>query len=338
MDRVPERRGWPPLEPSAGAAVTAQRVDKEFGGVAVISGLTLAVPPGSIVGLIGPSGCGKTTVIRLMTGTLEPTAGSLRLLGKEPTKLTRSDRRQIGYLPQLPVLFPELSVWHNLNFHASLYGVRARRRKRLREMLDFVDLREDRRKRVNQLSGGMQRRVALASALVHDPKLIFLDEPTAGIDPILRQRFWDHFRELRDDGRTLVVSTQYVGEAANCDLVAVLANGRLVMMDTPENLHRGAYGGEIVDVTMTDPPPPALVDALARFPGVTGPVHRPDAFTVRLVVDRAAEFIPQCLRWLEQYDVKTTGCQEHAPDFDDVFVRLVEADASNRDPAELAVT
>jgi ABC-2 type transport system ATP-binding protein len=184
----------------------------------------------------------------------------------------------------------------------------------------------------------MQRRVALAAALVHDPRLIFLDEPTAGIDPILRQRFWDHFRELRDDGRTLVVSTQYVGEAAYCDLVAVLAHGHLVTMDTPEGLRRRAYGGEMVDVTMPDPPPGELVNALARFPGVLGPVHRPDACTIRLVVDRSAEFIPQCLRWLEDNDLAAAACQEYAPDFDDVFVRLVEADRADTDPRELAPT
>jgi ABC-2 type transport system ATP-binding protein len=312
--------------------IVAREATKRYGSEEVISNLSLSIPPRSIVGLVGPSGCGKTTIIRLMTGTLEPTSGVLYVNGKVATRLTRSDRRFIGYLPQQPVLFPNLSVWGNLNFHASLYGVRVRRRRRLLELLDFVDLRPDRRKRVNQLSGGMQRRAALAAALVHDPRLIFLDEPTAGIDPILRQRFWERFGDLRDAGRTLVVSTQYVGEAANCDVVVVLANGHLVAMDTPDNLRRRAFGGDMVDVTMPDTPPGELVHALARLPNVTGPLHRPDACTVRVVVDRSAEFIPQCLRWLEDHGVEAAACQEHTPDMDAVFVRLIEADTALHEP------
>jgi ABC-2 type transport system ATP-binding protein len=294
----------------------------------------MAVPAASIIGLIGPSGCGKTTIMRLMTGTLEPTAGEMRLNGIRPTRLTRADRRHIGYLPQQPVLFPELTVWSNLNFHASLYGVRVRRRARLKELLDFVELRGDRRKRVNQLSGGMQRRAALAATLVHDPRILFLDEPTAGIDPILRQRFWERFRELRDEGRTMVISTQYVGEAAYCDLVAVLANGHLVMLDTPEEIRRRAFGGELVDVTAPVPPPGPLVEALTRFAGVVS-IHRPDACTVRVVVDDAADFVPECLRWLEgQHHVDGISCHEYVPELDDAFVRIVEEDRAASDARE----
>jgi ABC-2 type transport system ATP-binding protein len=311
--------------------IAAHDVTRRFGDQVVVSGLSMIVPPASIIGLIGPSGCGKTTIMRLMTGTLEPSAGEMRLNGIPPTRLTRADRRHIGYLPQQPVLFPDLTVWSNLNFHASLYGVRVRRRARLKEMLDFVELRGDRRKRVNQLSGGMQRRTALAATLVHDPRILFLDEPTAGIDPILRQRFWERFRALRDDGRTLVISTQYVGEAAYCDLVAVLANGHLVMLDAPEQIRRRAFGGEVVDISASVPPPGPLVEALARFPGVVS-VHRPDACTVRVVVDSAAEFVPECLRWLERQEhVDGITCHQYVPELDDAFVRIVEEDRAASD-------
>ena len=152
-------------------------------------------------------------------------------------------------MPQLPALFPNLSVIDNLRFAAALYGVKARgRRRRLREILEFVELTADRTKLVGKTSGGMQRRLALAETLVHDPELVFLDEPTAGIDPILRERFWQRFRQLRDEGRTLIVSTQYVGEAADCDVVAVMANGRVVALAPPDELRRRAFGGDIVDL------------------------------------------------------------------------------------------
>ncbi|MDQ1495463.1 MAG: type transport system ATP-binding protein [Actinomycetota bacterium] len=200
------------------------------------------VPRSTIVGVIGPSGGGKTTLIRILTGVLSPTAGRVEVLGSNPATASGYQRRRIGYMPQESVLFPKLSVWSNLQFVASLYAMPVRRRRRLRGLLELVDLWEHRHKRLGHCSGGMQRRVALAAALVNEPELLFLDEPTAGVDPLLRERFWDRFRAVRDSGRTIVVSTQYVGEAALCDLVAVMARGRLIAFATPEDLRRQALG------------------------------------------------------------------------------------------------
>ena len=306
------------------AAVSAVDLTKSFNGHDAISHVTFEVPAGSIVGFIGPSGSGKTTLVRLMTGVHEPTSGTVDFNGHRATRLSRSQRQEIGYLPQLPVLFEDLTVWHNLSFHASLYGVRLRRRRRLHELLDFVELTKDRRKKVSEISGGMKRRVALAAALVHDPNFVFLDEPTAGIDPILRQKFWDRFRELRNEGRTLVVTTQYVGEAANCDLVAVLSEGQLLLLETPEGLRRRAFGSDMVDVTTVDPQSEDFGRQLETVPGVTAVIERLGASTWRLAVDDAGEIMPRLTSWCEQQGVTLSVCHEHVPDFDEVFVRIIE--------------
>ncbi len=196
-------------------------VSRRYGDMAAVDDISLQVNAGTILGVIGPSGSGKTTMIRMLTGTLEPTSGKLSVLGQHPRKFTRHAREKIGYMPQHFVLYEELTASENLSFVASLFGLLwPKRGRRVKEMLKVVDLWEARGRRARQLSGGMQRRLELACALVHDPLLLFVDEPTAGLDPMLRQKIWDEFRRLREVGRTLVVTTQYVGEAEYCDEVA----------------------------------------------------------------------------------------------------------------------
>ncbi len=235
-------------------SITFDGAGKRFGDTWVLEDIEMHVPAGTIVGLIGPSGSGKTTIVRLANGVYRSDSGSVRLLGADPAEFTAFQRRQIGYLPQHPVLFDELSLWENLNYHASLNGVRFRRRARLTELLDLVELGDDRRKLVREASGGMQRRLALAAAMVHRPAVLMLDEPTAGIDPILRRRFWEHFRELRDAGTTLVISTQYVNEAADCDSVGMLARGRVAAFGTPGELKEQAFGERPADQDQLDGP------------------------------------------------------------------------------------
>ena len=220
------------------AVISAQHLTKKFGDETAVEDVSFDVPRASIFGFIGPSGSGKTTTVRLLTGVYTPTEGEVSVLDRSPARFSQSDRARLGYMPQLFVLYPNLTVWENLNFAASLYGMSLFRGKRLKEALTFVELDEHRSKLARNISGGMLRRLSLAATLVHDPELLFLDEPTAGIDPVLRRKFWDHFRELKDQGRTIFITTQYVSEADNCDLVGVQNNGKLLLVDTPQGIRQ----------------------------------------------------------------------------------------------------
>ncbi len=228
-------------------AVAAQDLNLKFAENAGVFDVSLDVPTGIIFGLIGPSGCGKTTTVRILTGVYKAQSGHAEVLGDNPADFHTRTRERIGYLPQQFVLYPNLTVWENLNFVASLYGMGYfKRRKRLNSLLDFVELSDARHRLGSKLSGGMRRRLSLACALVHNPALLFADEPTAGIDPVLRGKFWDFFRDLREQGQTLFVTTQYVGEAAYCDYVGVMRDGKLLFVDTPEGLRHRAFNGEVV--------------------------------------------------------------------------------------------
>ena len=235
------------------SVISAQHLTKKFGDETAVQDVSFDVPRASIFGFIGPSGSGKTTTVRLLTGVYTPTEGQVSVLDRSPAKFSQSDRARLGYMPQLFVLYPNLTVWENLNFAASLYGMSLFRGKRLKEALTFVELYEHRSKLARNISGGMLRRLSLAATLVHDPELLFLDEPTAGIDPVLRHKFWDHFRELKSQGRTIFITTQYVSEADNCDLVGVQNNGKLLLVDTPQGIRHHAYGGDMVDFRTTEP-------------------------------------------------------------------------------------
>jgi ABC-2 type transport system ATP-binding protein len=307
--------------------VAAQDVTRVFAKDAGVFDLSLEVPTGTIFGLIGPSGSGKTTSVRLMTGLYRPDSGKLTVLGREPSKFSARTRERIGYMPQQFVLYPNLTVWENLNFVASLYGMGYfSRRKRLEYALDFVELNDVRGRLGSQLSGGMQRRLELACALVHDPLLLFADEPTAGIDPVLRGKFWEHFRNLRTQGRTLFVTTQYVGEAAYCDLVGVMRNGRLLMVDTPDGLRHKALGGEVIKLVLDTARPLDAVQMLQRHPLIYDVRRsRSQPGLLYIYTEEASDTLPQIFElFKDQPDITITQAEEYLPPFDDIFIRLME--------------
>jgi ABC-2 type transport system ATP-binding protein len=304
-------------------------LEKKFGEETVVSGVTFEIPEGTIFGFIGPSGSGKTTTIRLLLGIYNPTGGDIEVLGKHPKDFTQGLRSRIGYMPQLFVLYPNLTVWENLNFAASIYGMNLGRKSRLNQVLEFVELTEHKNKLARDISGGMQRRLSLASTLVHRPDLIFLDEPTAGIDPMLRRKFWDHFKQLQNEGRTLFITTQYVSEAAYCDLVGVMANGKLIVVDTPDGLRQRAYGGEMVDMRSKQTLDYRFEQMLDELPFVRPPIIRTGQRSVRIVVDDTATAIPDLMEWSRNQNITIETLEEYQPPFDDVFVELVQREDQN---------
>jgi ABC-2 type transport system ATP-binding protein len=306
------------------AVIKMRDVTKRFGDVSAVSDITLDVPQGGIFGFIGPSGCGKTTTVRLLIGNYERTEGEISVLGKSPEVYTTDDQRRIGYMPQLFILYPELTVWENLNFAASIYGYPMDRDERLHELLDLVELTGHEKKLARNISGGMQRRLSLASTLVHEPELIFLDEPTAGIDPVLRRKFWDHFQILKGRGHTLFVTTQYVGEAAYCDYVGVMRQGELLMVETPEMLRYKALGGHVLDLRTIEPLGLDTLPLLEDHPLVRGEITFLDPLTARFSVEEASTAIPQMLDWCRENGVSVESINEWVPPFDDVFVMIME--------------
>lgn len=222
-------------------------VTKRFGSVVAVRDFNVSVKQGTIHGLLGPNAAGKTTVIKMMIGKLKPDSGSVNMLGEEmPTGFSRISGR-IGVMPQGQALYGDLTAQQNLKFFASLQDIRGDAAdSRVNELIRLMRLEKEASKSVYTLSGGTKQRLSLACALLHSPEMLFLDEPTVGIDPILRRIFWKHFHEIRDSGTTILITTHYIQEAENCDFVSLMRDGRLMVEGAPEKL-KSRYGVQTLE-------------------------------------------------------------------------------------------
>jgi len=219
---------------------------KRFGASEALKGISLAIPAGITYGLIGPNGSGKTTLMRILVGISRPSAGTARVLGR--VMPDRGAARAIGYMTQLEALYQDLTVAENVSFFARVYGLSGPAlRRRIQEVLELVDLAPRRASLVAELSGGMRRRVSLACALVHEPRLLILDEPTVGVDPELRILFWNYFARLTQAGASIIVSTHHLDEAGRCDRLGLMREGRLLIEGAPEELRRQAQAPTLED-------------------------------------------------------------------------------------------
>jgi len=312
------------LQGAPGDPVVLMRgVTKRFGEFTAVSDLELTVPRGGLVAMIGPSGCGKTTTLRLLLGVYEPTEGECLVFGQPSHHIRRPVRERIGYLPQQFVLYPTLTVEENLGFAAATYGLGPRRRRRNQQaLLELVGLAEARKKLARDISGGMQRRLALAATLIHQPDLIFLDEPTAGIDPILREQLWSEFRRLQGAGRTQFVTTQYIAEAEYCDTVILMDHGKIVAYGAPEELRQGAAGGDLIDLTSPDLDR-AMRERLRSLPGVRT-LRMTQEDQLRLTVEDAAALIPLVMTAVQEAGGTVQAIEERRLSFSEVFVTILQ--------------
>jgi ABC-2 type transport system ATP-binding protein len=229
-------------------AIRINNLAFKYGRLTVINNIALEIPRGISFGLLGSNGAGKTTLIRLMVGLLKPSAGSILCLGKPPSTANACN---VGYMPQLPSLYHELTVRQNIDFFARIYGLRdgQTRRKRVDEVIELVELAAKVDVSVAQLSGGMKQRVSLGCAIVHQPSLLFLDEPTVGLDPEIRANFWEYFDGLTAAGKTVVVSSHTMDDAAHCRQLVFIREGGIIALGTPAEL-RAAVGKP--DATLED--------------------------------------------------------------------------------------
>ena len=306
---------------SSDIAIKISNLTKRFENVTALDNLSLAVKYGEIFGLLGPNGSGKTTTINIVSGLSRPTSGQVKVLGYDITENTNAVHVVLGAVPQETALYEELTAWTNMTIHADLYGVcRSEREKRITNMLNLVQLYERRDNRVSTFSGGMKRRLALARALLHDPKLLYLDEPTLGVDVQSRRALWDYILDLKKKGKTILLTTNYLEEAnALCDRLAILDHGRLVAIDTSSNLKR-RYGDTIIEIETTSPISQNIVTRMSTLPGITK-VHQNDKELKITSIGDNTSTIGQIVMLVTKETALRTISQRE-PNLDEIFLNL----------------
>jgi len=311
-------------------AIRARGLTKDFGHVVAVNNLDLDIPRSRIYGFLGPNGSGKSTSIRMLCGLLTPTRGEIEVLGLEIPKQAEELRRKVGYMTQKFSLFEDLTVSENLNFMANIYTLpRALRKARIPESVERYELGRLLKQRAGTLSGGQKQRLALAAATLHQPELLFLDEPTSAVDPENRRAFWEGLFDLVDEGTTILVSTHYMDEAERCHALAILDLGALVASGSPDEL------SDHIDATVLVIESPETRKT-SRFLDQQAFVHSTAQIgnTLRVMVDQdlptPAEHTARIIR---EAGLPLNGCSQVRPSLEDVFVAATQARKATRDQA-----
>ena len=335
----------PHREPQAAVADSPTAIDVDglelvyADGTVAVRGVDMAVPEGEFFGFLGPNGAGKTTTIKVFATLLSPTAGTVRVNGFDVGSQSREVRESIGYMAQETSIDPELTAAENIRFACEAYGVpRGDRSERVDELLDLVDLAGVADKRAEEFSGGMKKRLDAATALVHRPPLVFLDEPTTGLDPKARNRLWDYFRRINDLGTTIFLTTQYLEEADQlCDRLAVILDGEIVADGSPAALKR-EVGGEVLDLELEGEPSVSKRAAtIARgFDAFADAAVTETEAGISVTAETARQHGTDLLVALRDAEVTVTGFNIRAPTLDDVFLAITgeELDADDTEAGQ----
>jgi ABC-2 type transport system ATP-binding protein len=297
-------------------AIVFEGVHKRYGAARALAGLSFEVPPGQMFGLIGPDGAGKTTTIRVLCGLLHADEGRVRVLGRDPVKEHDAITRSVGYLSQRFSLYGDLSIDENIAFFAEIHGLRGYEGRRDR-LLELTQLTPFRSRLADRLSGGMKQKLALACTLVHEPRVIVLDEPTTGVDPVSRREFWKLLSEFLQMGITILVSTPYLDEAERCARVALLHEGRLLALDTPDRL-RASLPGRIVEIIPSDQERAAAV--AAAIAGVEDVQTFGERMHVRFAKDQTPLLAERVVQTLADAGIRSRAAREVPPSLEDVFI------------------
>lgn len=295
--------------------IEVENLTRRFGDFVAVDHISFQVQRGEILGYLGPNGSGKTTTIRMLLGLLRPSEGHARVLGFDAFSQAEAVRARSGYMSQKFALYNDLTVWENLEFYSGVYGVR--RRERLNEVLEMVGLQDHRRALAASLSTGWRQRLALAIALVHHPELLFLDEPTSGVDPLARRAFWDLIYALAEEGVTILVTTHYMDEAEYCQRVGMMRQGRLLAMDTPSTLKTKFLPGPVWEVFLQ--PLESGLDYLPRLEGVLRVGLSGDHLRVITVPQMTKRDLEHSIR---HFPLKLHKVQRGDPTLEDVFLTL----------------
>jgi ABC-2 type transport system ATP-binding protein len=296
---------------------------KTFGAFVAVDHVSLAVEKGEIFGFLGPNGAGKSTTIRMLCGLLTPTSGRASVNGFDVARQPEEIRKTIGYMSQKFSLYDDLTVEENIDFFTGIYGVpRERRAERKRYVLEMADLTGRRDALTRTLSGGWKQRLALGCAILHDPPVLFLDEPTSGVDPLARAAFWDLIRDLSGSGHTIFVSTHYMDEAEYCHRLALMYRGKVIALGTPVELKAGLTAHSLLNLDSSDP-----LETMRALEGLSG-VRDVAVFGggLHVTVDDVDATSARMRERLAAHHIEIRKLEQIQPSMEDVFVALIEAE------------